>query len=210
MRVQHDPMATVRPVSTHPDRMGGTDGNEVLTSVTAAVLTVLLAVEGVTIIQMHGLVSVHMFVGMVLIPPVVLKLASTGYRFARYYTGSPPYRQKGPPLLPLRLLAPILVAATVGVFATGVWLLAVGHKADPALFLHKLSFIVFGVVFVVHFLSYLPRVIRSLRADWAAARRRAVPGAGLRAMLVAASLGGGLALALALLSAINGWHAHHG
>lgn len=34
-----------------------------------------------------------------LIGPVALKLASTGYRFARYYTHSPPCRQRGAPAL---------------------------------------------------------------------------------------------------------------
>jgi hypothetical protein len=143
---------------------------------------------------------------LVLIPPVLLKLASAGYRFARYYTGARAYREKGPPLLPLRLLAPVLVASTVAVFATGVLLLAAGHKSDTVLQLHQLSFIVFGVVLAVHFLVYVPEVVRSLRADWGAARRAAVPGAGLRGMLVAAFLGGGAALALSLLPAINAWH----
>jgi hypothetical protein len=49
--------------------------------------------------------------------------------------------------------------------------------------------------------------VRSLRADWRAARRDAVPGAGLRGMLLAAALGGGAALALALLPTMNAWHA---
>jgi hypothetical protein len=75
--------------------------------------------------------------------------------------------------------------------------------------LHKVSFIVFGVVFAVHFLAYVPRVARSLRSDWGAARRDAVPGAGVRGMLLAAALGGGCVLALALLSVINGWHGGH-
>ena len=35
------------------------------------------------------LLWVHLFVGMVLIGPVLLKMASTGYRFARYYTANP-------------------------------------------------------------------------------------------------------------------------
>jgi hypothetical protein len=190
----------------HRDRSGGTDGNEILTSTTAVVLTVLLAAEGITIVQMHGLLGAHMFIGMVLIPPILLKLASTGYRFVRYYAGTRAYRAKGPPLLPLRLLAPVLVAATAVVFVTGVLLLAAGHKSDTLLEVHKVSFIVWGAVFAVHFLAYLPRVARSLRADWGAARREAVPGAGLRAMLTAAALGGGAALALALLPAINNWH----
>jgi hypothetical protein len=101
------------------------------------------------------------------------------------------------------------VASTVAVLLTGVLLLAAGQRSRTVLQLHQLSFIVFGVVFVVHFLAYLPRVVRSLRADWGAARRHAVPGAGVRAMLVAAALGGGAALALALLPAIDAWHGGH-
>jgi hypothetical protein len=191
------------------DRLGGTEGNEILTSATAAVLTVLLVAEGVTIVQMGGLVSVHMFVGLLLIPPVLLKLASTAYRFVRYYTGARIYREKGPPLLALRLLAPVLVAATVGVFVTGVLLLLLGHRSDQLLELHKITFIVWGVVFAIHFLAYAPRVVRSLRADWGSVRRQAVPGTGLRGLLVAASLGAGFALALSLLSVITGWQSGH-
>jgi hypothetical protein len=191
------------------DRFGGTEGNEILTSVTAAVLTGLLAAEGFTIVRMRGLVSAHMFIGMVLIPPVLLKLASTGYRFARYYTGSRAYRAEGPPLLPLRLLAPVLVTSTIGVFVTGVLLFLAGHKSDTLLLIHKVSFIVWGVVFAVHLLAYTPQVVRSLSADWGAARREAVPGAGLRGLLVAAALGGGAALALALLPTMEAWHGGH-
>jgi len=191
------------------DRFGGTDGNEVLTSATAVALTLLLAAEGVTIIRMGGLRGAHMFIGMVLIPPIVLKLGSTGYRMIRYYTGARAYREKGPPALPLRLLAPLLVATTIAVFGTGVWLLALGHKSDALLEAHKVSFIVWGVVFGVHFLAYVPRTVRSLFEDWRAARRASIPGTGLRAMLIVASLGGGVALALILLGPITGWHGGH-
>jgi uncharacterized membrane protein len=191
------------------DRSGGTEGNEILTSATAIVLVCLLLAEGYTIVNMRGLVTAHMFIGMVLIPPVVLKLASTGYRFVRYYTGERAYREKGPPVLPLRLMAPVLVAGTVAVFLTGVLLLAAGRKSGAVLELHKLSFIVWGVVFAVHVLAYVPRTVRSLRVDWGAARREAVPGAGLRGMLVVAAVGGGAALALSLLPAIDAWHGGH-
>jgi hypothetical protein len=66
-------------------------------------------------------------------------LASTGYRFARYYARSRPYRAKGPPLLPLRLLGPVLVVTTVLVFGSGVWLMVLGHRSDTVLELHKVS-----------------------------------------------------------------------
>ena len=54
---------------------------------------------------------------MLLIPPVALKLASTGYRFWHYYRGSPAYVLRGPPHLLLRLLAPLVVVSTLAVFA---------------------------------------------------------------------------------------------
>jgi len=77
---------------------GGTSGNERLTTAVGATLIVLLAVIGLTLLRLHGrLLSVHLFVGMLLVPPVLLKLASTGYRFIRYYTGNPRYREHGPP-----------------------------------------------------------------------------------------------------------------
>jgi hypothetical protein len=92
---------------------------------------------------------------------------------------------------------------------TGVLLLAAGHRSDTILQLHKISFIVWVAVFGVHLLAYVQRAVRSLRDDWGAARRQAVPGAGLRGMLVAAALGGGVALALALLSTITAYHGGH-
>jgi hypothetical protein len=189
----------------------GVEGNELLTSTAGALLTILLVAEGVTIVHLNGLLGTHMFIGLMLIGPVLLKLGSTGYRFARYYTGSPTYRAKGPPQLPLRLLAPVLVAATILIFVTGVWLLALGHRSDQLLMLHKVGFIVWGGVFAVHFLAYLPTAARSLGAAWITrARGRPLAGSRLRALLVAISLVAGIALALALLPVIGDWHSRHG
>ena len=184
------------------DLLGGVRGNESLTIVAASVLTLLLAAEGVTLLTLNALLSVHMFIGLILIPPVLIKLASTGYRFARYYTRSRPYVDKGPPALPMRLLAPVLVLSTIGIFVTGVLLLALGHKSDQLVLLHKASFIVWAGVFGIHFLVYAPRVLRSV---FGSAQRP--PGSGLRGVLIAASLGAGAALAISLTSAISGWGA---
>src|SRR3954454_19056696 len=115
-------------VAGHRDRLGSTEANEALTIGAGVLLTLLLIAEGITLLKMDTLLSVHMIIGLVLIPPVLLKLGSTGYRFARYYTHSQPYVEKGPPPLVLRLLAPVLALTTVGIFVTGVLLLALGHK----------------------------------------------------------------------------------
>jgi hypothetical protein len=170
---------------------------------TAAVLTALLIAEGITIIFMGGLRTEHMFIGLLLIPPVALKLASTGYRFTRYYLGARRYREKGPPILPLRLLAPVLVLTTVLVFVTGIALLLIGHRTGWVLELHKVSFIVWGACFGVHFLWHLPRAWRAITRTW---RGAAAPGSALRAALLAAAIGSGVALAIAFLGTIEGWH----
>lgn len=198
-------MIATRARSQPRHRSGGAEGNERLTIATAVVLTALLAALGVTIVHMHGLVTAHMVIGLILLPPVAVKLASTGYRFVRYYTGSRVYTAKGPPVLPLRLLAPVLVAATLAVFTSGVLLLALGHKSGVLLEIHKVGFIVWGVVFAVHFLAYAGRVARSLLGALPVARGPAVPGGGLRGMLVASAVGAGVALALSVLPAVHGW-----
>jgi hypothetical protein len=78
--------------------------------------------------------------------------------------------------------------------------------------LHKVAFIVWSGVFGVHFLAYLPRAARSLRAAWATSpsRRPRAPGRGVTALLVATSLCAGLVLALVLLPHIGAWHRDYG
>jgi hypothetical protein len=193
-------------------RLRGIEVNELLTSSAAALLVVLLISEGITILDMGGLLGPHMFIGLVLVGPVALKLASTGYRFVRYYTGAPVYVAKGPPHIALRILAPLLVATTVMIFATGVWLLLLGHHSDQVLMLHKVAFIVWSGVFGVHFLAYVPRAAGSLRGAWATtpSHRSRAPGRGIIAVVVATSLCVGLALALVLLPHIGAWHRGYG
>jgi hypothetical protein len=198
-------------MSRPPRRFGGVEGNEQLTSAAAALLTILLVAEAGTLLRLDRLLGAHMFIGLMLIPPVLLKLGSTGYRFVRYYTGSPVYRQKGPPAWPLRALAPVLVTATAMIFVTGTWLLLLGHRSDRVLMLHKAAFIVWSAVFGVHLLAYLPRAARSLGAAWAwSPRATRVAGSPLRAVLVVTSLGAGVALAVAMLSVIGHWHSGRG
>lgn len=146
---------------------GGTTGNERLTTVVGATLIVLLAVIGLTILRIHSLLSVHLFVGMLLVPPVLLKLSSAGYRFLRYYTGNPRYREKGPPELALRVIAPMVVLSTLVVFVSGVVLLFVGPSARATWFpIHKDSFFVWAAFMAIHVIGHLPSMPRVLRADY--------------------------------------------
>jgi hypothetical protein len=159
------PSAQERRLSIDRLTAGGTGGNERLTAATGMLLLVLLAALGVTILRIGQLLNVHMYLGMLLIGPVVLKLASTGYRFARYYTSEPRYRRKGPPPILLRLIAPIVVLSTVVVFASGVILMLVGPRSqDPLLAIHKYSFFAWLAVTGLHVLGHLAQLPRALRA----------------------------------------------
>ena len=184
---------------------GGPDGNERLTAASGAVLFLLLAAEGVTILSIGQLLSPHVFIGMLLIPPVALKLASTGWRFARYYRGTREYREKGPPLLPLRLLAPVVVASTVAVFATGVALLVLGPSGRGlVLTLHKASFIVWIAATGVHVLAYVWRVPRLAFADWRPGAS-AVSGALARRLLIGGAVAAGAILAVTTMQYASPW-----
>ncbi len=97
---------------------------------------------------MRELLSPHVFIGMVLIPPVLVKVASTTWRFARYYAGAPAYRRKGSPPVLLRPLGPVVVILTLVLLFSGVGLLLVSRPWLPLLLkVHKISFVLwFGSI----------------------------------------------------------------
>jgi hypothetical protein len=176
--------------------LGGSGGNEQLTAVVATLLLVLLAVESATLLDLRRWLTVHAFVGMLLIPVVALKLASAGWRMVRYYLGREEYVRRGPPQVVLRtLVAPVAVASTIALFATGVALLAVDRTHGPIVGLHKASFVVWLGALGVHVLARLPRL-------WSAWQLR-VPGLSLRLAAVAASLLAGFAVATLTLPAAD-------
>ena len=168
--------------------IGGSAGNEQLTLAIAALLIVLLAVEGATILRIGSLLTVHAFVGMLLIPVVALKLASTGWRMLRYYQRGEEYVLRGPPHIALRMLvAPVLVLSTLLVFGTGVALLALDQRHGTLVGLHKASFLVWAGAFSLHVLGHLLR----LPQLW----RQRVPGLALRIAIAASALVTGVTLA---------------
>ena len=189
---------------------GGPDGNEQLTTIGGAILIVLLAVIGITIIRIGQLLWLHLFIGLLLLGPVAVKMASTGYRFLRYYTRNGVYRTKGPPEPILRAIAPIVVVSTVIVFATGIALLitGVGGKHQWLLF-HKASFIVWIVFTALHVLGHLPAYARYLRAGGARAELLGTrPGAAGRWLVLGGGLAVGLIIAVALIPDFSSWTAH--
>src|ERR1700750_785488 len=148
----------------------GVAGNARLTAAVAAALLVLLVAEGVTIPFIGQLLGPHVFIGMLLIGPVALKLASTRWRFGRYYARDPRYVRRGPPPLALRLLAPGVVLTTLALFGTGVALLVAGPPSHTLIFAHKLSFIAWVALMSLHVLGHLLEVPALASADLGRAR----------------------------------------
>ena len=179
-------------------RSRGVEGNGRLTALTGIALLVLLAAEGITILRIQPLLPLHFFIGLLLIPPLALKMASTGYRFARYYLREPDYHRAGPPPPLLRMVAPVVVASTVVVFGTGVELWLLGLRFGSLwLSAHKLSFLIWLLATAIHVLGHLARAARLALAD--VQIHSAVPGTITRRSLVGASLLLGLVLALSTL-----------
>ncbi len=184
-----------------------TESNGRLTALSGIVLFVLLAALGLTIVGIHLLVSAHAFLGMLLLGPLTVKLGSTGWRFYRYYRGDPAYGLAGPPHPLLRVLAPFLVLTTLGVFGTGVALLAVKPGTGSTLVtLHKASFILWFGLTTIHVLAYLQRAAVRTAADLSGqgpaavvARRR------WRLGVLGASLLVGVVLGVAGLGWIHPW-----
>jgi len=221
-------MVGFRPGVTRRDgtpvlRSGGAEGNERLTAMTGAVLLILLLVECYTILSIGRLITLHVFLGMLLLGPVTLKAASVIYRFARYYTGSAPYKRKGPPALLLRVIGPVIVLLTACVFGSGVMLAVSGPSYGPPtgwLEIHRLSFIAWACVMTVHVLAYvwrLPRLLaREARGvagspgapgvrDGARRAAEVLRGRGIRLGLLVASLLGGLIIALLTVHLAGPW-----
>ena len=177
----------------------GVEGNARLTAMAGALLFVLLAAEGFTVLRIGPLLKVHVFLGALLIPPVAVKLASTVYRFGRYYKGVAAYRRKGPPPMVLRLLGPVLVVLTVVLFTSGVALLFVGPAGRGTWsFLHKASFILWFGVMTIHVLGHLVETGRLAPRDFRRATRQGRYRGALRQLVLfgAVAVGGVMGAAL--------------
>ena len=186
--------------------LGGPEGNARLTGATAAVLLVMLAAEGLTVLRVGPLLTTHVVIGMILVPFVVVKIGSTGWRMARYYLGDPAYRRRGAPPIVLRLLGPVVVLLTVLLFGSGIALLLEPHSLrQGTMFLHRASFVLWFGAMTIHVLGHALETSRLAPADVLARTRSQVRGAGARIWVQAVCLVVGLGLALVMVPTVGPW-----
>jgi hypothetical protein len=186
-------------------RTGGPAGNAVLTAWTGLVLLVLSVGELLTLFNVRGLLSWHVAIGALLIPPALMKTATTGWRIVRYYVGDASYQSAGPPPMALRLLGPLVVLSTLGLLGSGVLLVLLGNDTSQRSFIsflgfglswvsvHKGFFVVWGGVTGLHLLG---RIVPALMLTFGRATHLRVPGGWARSALI------GTAAAIAVLLAV--------
>lgn len=190
---------------------GGPAGNAVLTAYLGLVLLVLFFLEGLTLLDVRGLITWHVALGALLVPPAAAKTVTTGWRIMRYYSGQREYRTAGPPPLVLRLLGPLTVLTTLVLLGSGVVLVLLGEESSRHAFLDVLGLRldwlglhkgVFWAWFVTMTAHVLTRTLPALRL---AVRRHGVPGIRYRVVALTLSLVVAAGAAVWLVGAEGTW-----
>jgi hypothetical protein len=178
-----------------------------LTAAVGLLVIVPVLVEIATVLLgVHTFMSAHVFVGLSLIPAVLLKLGSTGWRFVRYYTRTRPYVALGPPQIAMRVLAPLFVAATVILFGSGIAMGVLhGNALSIARNLHGPTSVVWLVLLGVHVLVYLRRALTEAGEDVVPAKRSLARGTTARVAALVAAVVCGLLLGAATIPAQHRW-----
>lgn len=193
---------------------GGPAGNALLTAWTALILLVGSVAELLTLFDVGGLLSWHVAIGALLVPPALMKTASTGWRMVRYYAGSGTYREAGPPPMLLRLLGPLVVVSTLGLLGSGVLLVLLGQTRSRTALLDVVGFRVdwvtlhqgfFAVWVVATGLHLLGRIVPALRITLMSPHGTPVPGEWARWLVLATMVASAAALAVALVHADGSW-----
>lgn len=193
---------------------GGPAGNALLTAWTGLVLLVASVAELLTLFNVRGLISWHVAIGALLVPPALMKTASTGWRIARYYFGNPSYGKAGPPPALLRLLGPLVIISTLGLLGSGILLVLLGQvRSRRGVFsvlgfrldwigVHQSFFAVWVVATGLHLLG---RIVPALRITVASPGGADVPGSWMRWLLLGTMVASAVALAVALVHADGSW-----
>jgi hypothetical protein len=196
-------------------RTGGPAGNARLTAWTGLLLLLLSLAELVTLLDVGSLISWHIVIGTVLVPPALLKTATTGWRVIRYYRRNPSYRHAGPPPMLLRILGPGVVLSTLGLLGSGLVLVFLGQSNSRSalitvlgqrvdwLTLHQGLFIVWAVFTGLHVIGrFVPALNLVIFPKLAT---NGIDGGRNRATILIATLAVAAVSAALVLSASGSW-----
>jgi hypothetical protein len=162
------------------------EANARLTAWTGVALLLLFVAEVVTVLlSPRSVLTLHVTIGLILVPPVALKIATTTWRMVGYYRHDPEYREKGSPALGLRLLGPFLVFVTMLVLVSGIALVVISRQLHSTfLIVHKASFYLWLGAIGIHVAAHFKDMTRLVGRD---VGRRSRNSAGVRYRLLAVS-----------------------
>jgi hypothetical protein len=152
------------------------EANARLTGTTGIVVLILLIAELVTVVLgAASVLSLHVTIGLILVPPVLVKLATTTWRMINYYLGAAAYKHRGPPPALARVLGPILSLAIVLVLTSGIALILGPSSLHPiVLGVHKVSFYLALLLIVWHLAMHLSQTLGLAARDWVNRRSAAL------------------------------------
>ena len=144
------------------------EANARLTSTAGIVVLILLIAEVVTVVLgAASVLSLHVAIGLIIVPPVLVKLASTTWRMVNYYLGAAAYRHRGPPPTLARVLGPVLSVEIVALLISGgVLILGPSTLHRTALQIHKISFYLVLLLIGAHLATHLTQALRLSARDW--------------------------------------------
>ena len=177
------------------------EANARLTGIAGIVILILLVAEVVTVaLGAASVLSLHVAIGLTLVPPVLVKLASTTWRMVNYYVGAAAYKHRGPPPTLARILGPLLSLTIILLLISGgALILGPSSLHRAALRVHKLTFYLVVLLILAHLAMHLTKAIRLTARDWlnrrgatflTRARWTAVAGSVLLGALLALTLTG--------------------
>jgi hypothetical protein len=195
---------------------GGPAGNARLTAWVGLLLLIGFIAECFTLLSLHSMLNAHLLIGGLLIPLVVLKTATTGWRIARYYLGAKSYRSAGPPPLLLRALGPFVVLTGLAVLGSGLALVPLGSSSFDALItiagqridaltIHKICFVLWLVVTGAHVLA---RALPAAQLTVVGGRHR-LPGKAARTAVVVGTLLVSLVTGVVVMNLPTDWKQGH-
>ena len=169
----------------------GVAGNKRLTSLAGTVLLALITLQVLSAVFFALLTynvqlpvgpfydvvrPVHFFVGFMLMPLIAIKLASTGYKFSRYYTRNPAYHEAGAPKPVGRLIAPGLVGSAIILVASGVEMWSYQNQFNlPWTAIHNVAAFTFVSLIIVHIAIHVREAHQEAAADLAGVAASADP-----------------------------------
>jgi len=206
-------MAPLRPAaSAHAPASGpgsdpGVAGNARLTAATGLVLLALFLAEIATdILGVADVLTAHVLIGVMLTPPVLVKLGSTSWRIVHYYRGDAAYVERGAPRPFLRILGPILVLLTVVLLGSGfLAFYAHGGLYTASIKTHKVVFYLWLLATCAHVVPHFAKAVSLALTDLSVRSRLAVPRAATRQTVIIAALVLGAALGIVLSGHVGGY-----